>query len=300
MAAIQRVSIMQKIIDPHVHFFDISKGKYEWLLPQNPPYWSDKALIHRRIMPSDLVLTDNFSLQGAVHIEAGFDNENPAREIQWLTSSVYPLRPSIQFVSIGFIEISTDIDTFKKQFEIMSQQESLVGFRYIFESNASINFSRPYMLENLRLLESAQLLLEIQADFSDTMLVEEIHSILSLLPHLKVVINHAGLPPSVDSERFLAWQNNVQLFAKLPACYIKCSGFEMSNRDYTVEHVCSVLGAVVVLFGVERVMIASNFPLTVFTMAYTEYWQRIQACVKQLGLPIDKVMYLNAKRLYKL
>lgn len=289
---------MYKILDPHVHFIDLEKGDYAWLLPQNPPFWPDKTLVNKNTMPEDLQLSDDFSLQGAVHVEAGFDNINPVRELEWLESQVYSQAVETPFVSIGHIDICAESTRFQQYLDEMLRSKSLRGFRYTFVNTAPVFEQRAQITQNLTRMSQAKLLFEFQADFTQTGLIKEIFHILRSLLELRVVINHAGLPPPCDSATFGLYQENMKTFADLPKCYVKCSGFEMTSRTYTVEHVCSVLSVCAELFGSERMMVASNFPLTQLTMAYAAYWEMMLACVKQIGLPVDKVLHTNAKMLY--
>ncbi|GAB54879.1 hypothetical protein GPUN_0741 [Glaciecola punicea ACAM 611] len=289
---------MHKIIDPHVHFFDLAQGEYAWLLPQNQPHWPDKALINKNTMPDSLQVSDHCLLLGAVHVEAGFDNLNPKNELDWLESQVYPQAPLTQFSTIGFIDICADSNIFQLQLDGMKSYPTLCGFRYIFDAHTPMFEQKAQIMQNLSLISQAGLLLEFQADFTNTALIRAVISLLYSLPELKIVINHAGLPPQNDSGSFGLWKENMRLFAHLPKCYVKCSGFEMTSRQYTVEHVCSVLSATVDLFGEDRMMIASNFPLTSLTMSYFAYWELMIACAQQIGLELDKVLNTNAKDLY--
>ena len=77
-----------KIIDPHIHLFDLAKGQYQWLQTNNPPFWPDKHIIQKNFIEQDLKLNNNFSLEGIAHIEAGFDNESPIEEINFSVISI--------------------------------------------------------------------------------------------------------------------------------------------------------------------------------------------------------------------
>ncbi len=298
MAVIPQANMIQKIIDPHVHFFDLAKGEYSWLLPDNPPYWPDKSLINKDSMPHHLVLNNNYFLQGAVHIEAGFDNINPKREVDWLASQVYPQAQKTQFRTIAFINIFEQYDVFKKQLFSMLDSPNLAGFRCIIDDDACFFKENSLIKQNLFCVAKTHLIFELHADFTKNMLIANLHNMLVSLPDLKIVINHAGLPPLAESEAFGHWQANMEMFAALPNCYVKCSGFEMTNREYTKEHVCDVMSAIAELYGYDRMMLASNFPLTLFTRSYCEYWNLMFDCVKETHLPIKKVLCTNAKDLY--
>ena len=99
---------MMKIIDPHLHLFDLTKGSYEWLQANNPPFWSDKALINRSFNEGDLSLISPLSLAGFVHIEAGFDNQQPWRELNYLNNEC-----QFPFAAIASIDLRLDSNSFK-------------------------------------------------------------------------------------------------------------------------------------------------------------------------------------------
>ena len=70
-------------IDPHIHFFALNEGHYGWLKPANAPFWPDKKAIAKHTTEHMLYCASLGQLGGFVHIEAGFDNERPWREIDF-------------------------------------------------------------------------------------------------------------------------------------------------------------------------------------------------------------------------
>jgi predicted TIM-barrel fold metal-dependent hydrolase len=289
---------MQKIIDPHLHFFDKKNGDYHWLAEDNPPFWSDKSVINKNIGPQSLCLNESYLLTGAVHIEAGFDNNSPNRELAFLESNIYPSAQQMQFRTIGLIDIFANNVIFKKELLKLSKFSSFGGVRVVFDENTGILENVNILSKNLNCLQNAELIFEFQADFTNTSLVNSLFEVLAILPNLTVVINHAGLAPLSHELNQTQWQTNIQRFADLPMCYVKCSGFEMTNRAYTKDQVKGVLKAVHQMFGSNRMMLASNFPLTLFSCSYQQYWDLVLTCLEDLNLPKEKILYTNAKDLY--
>ena len=76
-------------IDPHVHLFALQEGDYHWLKPNNPPFWPDKDVIAKSTYEHHLRRASKGKLTGFVHIEAGFDNERPWREIDFRSKLHY-------------------------------------------------------------------------------------------------------------------------------------------------------------------------------------------------------------------
>ena len=119
-----------KVIDPHLHLFDLSQGQYRWLRAGNPPNWPDKHLIQRNFADGDLELNGEIELAGFVHIEAGFDNEASWREIEWLENSVK--KP---FRSIACVDLTWPVEDFQVAISKLQQYSSFVGVRHILDDD---------------------------------------------------------------------------------------------------------------------------------------------------------------------
>lgn len=312
---IQQAEAMQKIYDPHLHFFDLSKGKYNWLKAKNPPFWPDKNLIAKNFMPRQLILNSHFTLDGGVHIEAGFDNELPQNEVRWLEKDVYTIEPKFTFKSIASSNIGMSHDLFVKTIDLLEFYKTFVGIRCIIEEDEGLIDKNENILKNVKFLERAGILLEIQFDLCCNEKTRSVLTILKEAPNVTVIINHAGYPPishvpdqknaihssenSKDTKNHMdVWKLNLALFAQQPNCYIKCSGFEMFRRDYTKQHVVEVIKILNELFGDRRIMFASNFPLTLFSTSYADYWQLLFDCANETQVNSERVMYSNAKLIY--
>lgn len=316
MAVIRLAKYMQKILDPHLHFFDLAKGRYAWLKAQNPPFWPDKHIISKKIVPNQLSVNSDFTFVGGVHIEAGFDNEIPQNELHWLENNVYSSVPNQSYKSIAYADITKPHLVFCKDLSFLLSCRTFAGIRCIIDDNTPNLGALVQIYENVKFLENAGIILEVQLSLSDDFQAHSLLKIIASVAKLKVVINHAGLPPAglIESisgmskalnqnnellfDEVIRWKNNLADFAQLPNCFIKCSGFEMQNRNYTKQHVLEVLSIVHELFGKERVMLASNFPLTLLSKSYAAYWQLLYDVAKNAHFSSEHLMYLNTKNLY--
>jgi len=290
------VSVTEKItiIDPHIHLFNLKQGDYHWLKASNPPYWPDKTNIAHNFTEQDLSLKSPLSLAGFIHIEAGFDNNKPWREIAWLEQ--HCRQP---FRSIAFIDLQQDSQTFKIQLGKLLKFQSVIGVRYILDEQALAILSHKNTVNNIVYLAEKKLLLEVQMPLTDVKALQQLIDILNTVA-IKAVINHAGFPPRKENlNAWQQWQQALNLLAQLPNCFIKCSGWEMNFRDYTFDWVTEVITSCINYFGEQRVMLASNFPLCNFTSNYQQLWRDYQ----QLTLSKQQhkqLNYQNAKVCYQL
>ena len=259
---------MLELIDPHLHFFDLDKGDYRWLKAENPPFWPDKPLIARNWGESDLTLPSELTITGYVHIEAGFDNTQFWREIEWLET-----HNKLPFRSIACVDLTKATSQFAQDLNKLRQYSSVVGTRHILDDEADELLRLSNVQQNLKQLAEHSLIFELQMPFTNTEAVEKLDLLLTSIPNLTVIINHAGFPPNINDCLYPTWANNLRLIAKHPKVAIKCSGWEMGDRRYESNWVFAVVEQCISDFGQDRVMLASNFPLCLFSKSYSEYWQ---------------------------
>ena len=310
---------MKQIIDPHLHFFELTQGHYQWLKEEEAPFWPDKAKLRHNFHEKSLLLDQDVELAGFVHIEAGFDNAKPWREIEWLESSC-----SLPFRTVAGIDLTLEKDAFIAQVQQLKSYQSVVGCRHILDDEAFELLSQKSVQDNLAYLAESQLSFDLQMSLSDKAAVSLLLEILASLPTLRLIINHAGWPPftsdaSFDTEDVLfkkkwqEWQTGLIAFSKLEQCAIKCSGWEMAARDYQESWQFWVIAECIKAFGDKRVMLASNFPLVLFSKEYSELWQSYlkiglkgeSASTREQALTLSEeqitaLTYSNAAYWYKL
>jgi L-fuconolactonase len=255
-----------KIIDPHLHLFDLNQGNYQWLRAENPPFWSDKHLIAKNFSEHDLTLTSPLILAGFVHIEAGFDNQQPWREIAWLENTC-----NMPFRSIAMLDITLPKLKFLQQVDKLMRYQSVVGIRYILDDDTLAILNDKNSQDNLVILAEKELIFELQMPLANHQAVDSLLNILSVTPRLKLCINHAGWPTQ-DKVQQAHWLKNLKRLANFDNIFIKCSGFEITDRAYSVNWRYKIIRQCIDIFGVERVMLASNFPLCLWHASYQETW----------------------------
>lgn len=302
-------TVIRSVIDPHIHLFNLKQGKYDWLKPENSPFWDDKSLICKNTFEADLALYGEILLQAYVHIEAGFDNTQPRRELDWLRE-----HGQLPFRAISYIDLSQAPAIFNEQIKQLNQYESFIGVRDIidaeFVGKLHVNNAR----QNLQFLAQQNLIFELQVDFGQHEYIKIITELLASNVDLCISINHAGFAPFTDDLSFSDWQKTLASFAEFSKCVVKVSGMEMTCRKYSKKDMERVLNACCDIFGEQRVMLASNFPLVelgivddeqainateVQRLKYEGYWRNCLRVSDALGFDTDKLCRLNAGSFYR-
>jgi L-fuconolactonase len=277
-----------EIIDPHVHLFALEDGQYHWLKSDNPPYWPDKHLIQHSFTVQNLRLSAPFTLSKYVHIEAGFDNQQPWLELDYLEQP--PL--TLPFNAIACCDLTLSSDAFIQQITKLTSCASFVGVRHILDEQALSLLTSPQVLKNLTYLSDQAILFEAQFDVTDNVVVEWIYELFATNTPFDImtqplqhtwVINHVGLGAMSDATHN-QWIHNLKRLALIPNLKVKASGWEMAQRNYSEALVSYTLKTLLAIWGEERIMLASNFPLTLFSCSYQRYWERMLQALEALTL----------------
>jgi predicted TIM-barrel fold metal-dependent hydrolase len=80
-------------------------------------------------------------------------------------------------------------------------------------------------------------------------------------PDAHIILNHTGLPADRSREGIAAWKNALKALAASPNAAIKISGLGVPGQAWTAESNREVVLAAIDVFGIERAMFASNFPV---------------------------------------
>lgn len=283
------------IIDPHLHFFALDLGQYEWLKPQNPPFWPDKMHINCSVNEENLTLDSEFELLGFVHIEAGFDNERPWREIDFLNVSC-----KLPFSSIAYADLTSD--TFMQTVEQLSARQNVVGIRHILDEDAQSILRSTNTKTSFSLLNQLSWNFDAQLSLNDQAAISALCDLANNNPQVRFVINHAGWPSLNKQNNTIqnTWLKSLLQLSQLKNIAIKLSGWEMLDRDWRLADIKNIVHLAIETMGIKRVMLASNFPLCTFSKTYAELWSGYH---NNLGLNPEEFHYLahhNALHWYQL
>ena len=294
-----------KIIDPHLHLFNLELGCYHWLKTENYPFWSDKQLINKSFNETDLTLTEPLSLSSFVHIEAGFDNEQPWRELAALEQAC-----NKPFRAIANIDLVASRQQVNSVIEKLAELSSFVGVRHLLDEHALSLLTNKQVLDNIKTLNKNALVFDVQLPLIEHAPVNALCDVITENPEINFIINHAGFPPAdIHTIEWQRWQSNLIKLSFYPHVAIKCSGWEMTDRNYQDNWLNENLSLIFSVFGAKKMMLASNFPLTLFNKRlssknnYQDYWQSLvngdffKTLTKQEK---SALVHDNALRLYSL
>jgi L-fuconolactonase len=160
---------------------------------------------------------------------------------------------------------------------------AIVGVRHLIIFDPDPDWCiRPNVIDGLRLLAERGLTWDCTATIPRHL--EHVATLAERIPALRQVIDHLGKPPATEG-RWEPWASLVTRAAAYPNVYMKLSGLlnvatlANASRGQLQPYVDHVLAS----FGPQRVMIASNWPVSELGASYDDTWQQQLAMISGLS-----------------
>jgi L-fuconolactonase len=122
------------------------------------------------------------------------------------------------------------------------------------------------------------------------------------VPGLRMVLDHMA-KPEIAAHRMEPWKTEMAKVAAIPGMYCKISGLvtEADRNGWTNEDLKPYLRLALELFGPERLMWGSDWPVCLLASSYGRVLRATLEAIGPIGeIESEKIFYLNAKRFYNL
>jgi len=118
---------------------------------------------------------------------------------------------------------------------------------------------------------------------------------------LVVVVEHTGWPRSGSDEERALWREGIDALAELgPNVVCKLSGLAMPLETLGVDAFAPWIGYAIEVFGVDRCLFASNFPVDSMYGTFDQLYEVFSEVTAGLdGVSREKLFASNAERVYR-
>jgi predicted TIM-barrel fold metal-dependent hydrolase len=126
---------------------------------------------------------------------------------------------------------------------------------------------------------------------------------LADVPAVEVVLEHAGLPWDRTEAGLARWRHGMEALAALPHVSVKLSEFGLRDAAWNETENRQIMADAITIFGAERCMFASNFPVAGLRVAYPVLVRTLAAAMASLKLgdaARRAVWHDNAIRIYRI
>lgn len=294
-----------EIVDTHHHLWDLSNNYYPWLIDDIKTMWiGDYSSIRKDYLVKDyLEDCKNQNVIKSVHLQALWDPRAPVGETRWLQQCYEKFGYPHGIIAYANLTDSNVENLLKEH----CQYPNVKGIRmdlnwhddplYRFTERPDYMTDKQW-LKGLALLEKYNLSFDLQI-YDHQM--HEAAEVAEKFPNIQFMLNHAGRPIDRSEHGIKTWSENMAHLASMKNVAAKISGFGMFDRNWTVESIKPLVLKTIEIFGVERCMFASNFPVESIFRSYDEVFNAFKEIVNNFALE-DKVKLFcdNAKHFYKL
>jgi len=253
------------IVDAHHHLWDLEGAlNYPWLTSDEHSYHGDTSAIRRTYLPPEYRRdTALHNVIATVHIEAECDRSKQVPETEWLTRMHAEYGMPNAIVAHAWVDTpnAEEIIVAHKKFPLVR------GIRtkpIISKGPGDSVRGQPRSMQDpkwrggLDLLRKHDLSWDLRVTWWH---LEEAAEVVREHPALRVVLNHTGYPLDRSPEALAVWRRGMEALAALPNVYCKLSGYPVLGKPYTVAANKPIIRDAISIFGVDRCMFASNYPV---------------------------------------
>lgn len=120
-------------------------------------------------------------------------------------------------------------------------------------------------------------------------------------PEVAFVLQHAGMLEDTSEAGHSSWYTGMAMLAACPNVVSKLSAFGTFIHRNDVNHIAEIIVATVALFGAERCLFGSNFPIEKLWTSYADLIRAHQTAAAPLRTGARQAIFHDtAKRVYRL
>ncbi len=273
------------MLDSHQHFWKTSRTDYGWLTPA-------LGTIYRDFMPDDLQREmQRAGITRTILIQAA--------ETEAETDFLLSIAAETDFVAgvVGWLDL--DSEEFEERLAHYRSNPLFVGVRPMLQGLDDDAFIlRPRVLKSLKAIEAAGLPFDI---LTFTRHLPHVARALEQVPGLRAVIDHISKPEIADGN-FEPWASRMEAIAAFPNVSCKISGMVTeASPDWRLEDFRRYVDHVATIFGPDRLMFGSDWPVCLMAASYGEVANLARSLLsRHFGPPaLEKIFETNAAAFYR-
>ena len=126
----------------------------------------------------------------------------------------------------------------------------------------------PEFRRGFALLEKHDLSFELQVYAGQAAYAAEL---VKAFPNVRMILVHAGMLTERSPQAIEQWRGALTTLAAFPNLHVKLSGLGMYSQGLTFPQARQVIRDAIQVFGIERTIYGSNFPLEKLHMSYADF-----------------------------
>ena len=294
------------VIDAHHHLWDLDRGQYPWLQDHvlDGFRYGDYAAIRQNYLPADF-RRDNGrqNVVASVHMEAEYDPADPVAETRWLHEiAEHHGLPNAIIGQAWFCR--DDIGAILERHAAfplvrgIRQKPVAAPSPETVTPGAPGTMSDPVFRKGYAHMARHGLHYDLQVPWWH---LEEAADLARDFPETPIILNHTGLPADRSVRGISGWRTGLEALASEPNTALKISGIGVPGAPWTVADNRDIVLTAIDVFGVDRCMFASNFPVDGLVADYDTIFDGFKEITGELGGEAQrKLFHDNAQRYYRI
>ncbi len=294
------------LVDAHHHLWDLKRNPYPWLQDRPEPHFflGNYDPIKRDYLADDYRRDSaGHNVLATVHCEAEWDRDDQVGETEWLSQVNQSDGIPAAIVAHAWFHTPNAA-------EVLARQASFPLVRGIrskpvtaltpqaMSPGAPGTMQHPQWLEGFSRLGQHGLSWDLRVPFWH---LHEAAEVARSFPHTPIVLNHTGFPWDRSNQGLKAWQLAMEAIARQPNVHLKVSEFGLKDQPWDYESNRSIVLAAISIFGIERCMFASNFPVAGLRIDYDTLVRSVARMLSGFSAADRTAFFIdNAVRFYRL
>ena len=294
---------MDGIVDAHHHIW--RQQELPWLLgPMQPRIFGPYEPIRRDYAIEEyLGDIEGCSVAQSVYVQANWAPARAVDEVAWVQEEAD--RTGYPHAIVGYADLrDPDVGAVLKA---QAQYPLLRGIRmqlhwheneqYRFAAGPAV-MNDAALRRNVGLLSQHDLLFELQVF---TAQMEDGAAFAEAFPDVPMVLAHCGMPEDLTPEGWRSWRAGMERLAAVPSVSVKLSGLGTFVHRLDRAHIARTVRKSVELFGPERCLWGSNFPIEKLWTDYASLIDAYRGALADLSPEARQAIFAGtARRLYRL
>jgi len=280
------------LVDAHQHFWDPDAHYYPWLNDEPPiPFrYGDYRAIRKRYLPPDYLLdSKEFKIEKTVYVETEWDPADPVGEMRYVET----LRRKHGLPTVAVAQAWLHHEN---SVEILGRQAAFPFVRSIRHKPPPGALADARWRRGFAALARNGLRFDLQTPWKN---LGDAARLAADFPDTQIILNHTGLPADRSPEGLAGWKRAMKTLAACPNAAVKISGLGQKGLPWTVEANRPVVLAAIEIFGLDRCMFASNFPVDSLCASFRTIFNGFMEIVSSFTAAEKRKLFSeNAVRLY--
>ena len=280
------------IVDAHQHFWDPRANYHPWLCDATPIAfrYGDYSALRRPYLPADYFAdARGHDVVKTVYVETEWDPRDPLGETAW----VERLRRETGFPTVMVAQAWLDREDAP---EVLERQVSFAFVRGVRHKPRPGAMCEARWRAGYARLGRLGLRFDLQVAWSE---LADAAALCRAFPDTTLVLNHTGMPADRSAEGIAGWKRALEILAACPNAMIKISGLGVPGTRWSAALNRDLVLAAIDIFGVERALFASNFPVDGLCASFDEIYSGFRQIVESLSALEQRALFHdNAVRLY--